>query len=163
MFFSAFSFLRRLPMIPLYGDENSDRGGVTARVLLECLQQYLPRIVTRNSRFQHDNSPLFRSRLMMSWLLEWCENRRAEVIDWPPYSPDLNPIENLWAILKTRICERYPELSYMPKTEEAKQRLIEAAIELWEEIEPEVLQNLIHSMKHRMEAVIRARGWYTKY
>lgn len=51
----------------------------------------------------------------------------------------------------------------MPKTDEAKQRLIEAAIELWEEIEPEVLQNLIFSMKRRMQAVVRANGWYTKY
>jgi transposase len=100
---------------------------------------------------------------MMGWLLEWCENGRAEVIDRPPYSPDLNPIENLWAILKTGICERYPELAYMPKNEESKQRLIKAAIERWQEIELEVLENLVFSMKRRMQAVVRARGWYIKY
>ncbi|KAL6405223.1 hypothetical protein AUP68_12067 [Ilyonectria robusta] len=51
----------------------------------------------------------------------------------------------------------------MPKNEESKQRLIEAAIELWEEIKLEVLQNLIFSIKRRMQAVVRANGWYTKY
>jgi class 3 adenylate cyclase len=51
----------------------------------------------------------------------------------------------------------------MPKTDEAKQALIAAAIELWEEIEPEVIDNLVNSMKRRMQAVVRAHGWYTKY
>ena len=51
----------------------------------------------------------------------------------------------------------------MPKTEHAKQALIEAAIELWQEIEPEVIDNLVYSMKQRMQAVVRAHGWYAKY
>ena len=78
-------------------------------------------------------------------------------------APISTPIENLWGIPKERICKRYPELTYMPKTDEAKQALIAAAIELWEEIEPEVIDNLVNSMKRRMQAVVRAHGWYTKY
>ena len=35
----------------------------------------------------------------------------------------------------------------MPKTNEVKQALIAAAIELWEEIKPEVIDNLIYLMK----------------
>jgi transposase len=163
MFFSAFNLRRRLPMVPLAGDPESPRGGVTARIILECLQRFLPRIVTRNSYFQHDNASTFTAHIVRDWIYEWCENRRAEVVDWPPCSPDLNPIENLWAILKERICKRYPELTYMPKTEESKQALIAAAVELWEEIEPEVIENLIYSMKRRMQAIVHAYGWYTKY
>ncbi|UPK97475.1 hypothetical protein LCI18_008410 [Fusarium solani-melongenae] len=163
MFFSAFNHRRCLPMVPLAGDPESPRGGVTAQVILACLQRYLPRIVTRNSYFQHDNASTFTAHIVRDWIYEWCESRRAEVVDWPPCSPDLNPIENQWAILKERICKRYAELTYMPKTEEAKQTLIAAAIELWEEIEPEVIDNLVHPMKRRMQAVVRAHGWYTKY
>ncbi|KAG5742507.1 hypothetical protein H9Q73_014469, partial [Fusarium xylarioides] len=30
-----------------------------------------------------------------------------EVLDWAPYSPDLNPIENIWALLKLWIEGHY--------------------------------------------------------
>ena len=33
-----------------------------------------------------------------------------ELVDWPPYSPDLNLIKNLWKILKAKIIELYLEL-----------------------------------------------------
>ena len=33
----------------------------------------------------------------------------------------------------------------------------------WDKIEPEVCQNLIESVPRRMEAVIKAKGGYTKY
>jgi hypothetical protein len=37
-----------------------------------------------------------------------------EVIDWPPYSPGLNPIENLWAIMKQEIYKLYPDFEHAP-------------------------------------------------
>ncbi|KAM5527812.1 hypothetical protein FOXYSP1_19685 [Fusarium oxysporum f. sp. phaseoli] len=82
---------------------------------------------------------------------------------WPAYSPDLNPIENLWHILKERICNKYPELAYFPRNQEALEALINAATEVWEEIKPEVLENLILSINRRLQAVIDNDGWYTKY
>ena len=40
------------------------------------------------------------------WTLEalqfYYENE-VRLIDWPPYSPDLNPIENIWGIMKSKI------------------------------------------------------------
>ena len=50
-------------------------------------------------------------------------------MDWPPYSPDLNPIENLWAIMKAEIYKLHPELEFVDDTEETLQALIEAAKE----------------------------------
>ena len=49
-------------------------------------------------------------------------------MDWPPYSPDLNPIENVWHILKDEIIRQYPELATIPKTNAAMDTLIRAAI-----------------------------------
>jgi transposase len=96
-------------------------------------------------------------------LQEWTEEHGITVVDWPPYSPDMNPIENLWKILKERIHEKDPALADMPKNVESFRRLKRVAIEVWEEIPEEVLQHLVESMERRLAAVIKANGWYTKY
>ena len=73
------------------------------------------------------------------------------VVQWPPNSPDLNPIENVWSILKQRVY-RY-------------QRRPTTADELWERISTEwqamrlqSIENLADSMPSRITAVIQARG-----
>ena len=70
---------------------------------------------------------------------------------WPANSPDLNPIENLWHILKVNIRKR----KHQPRTRE---ELIEAVLEEWEKLDMEIVNNLIDSMPRRMRAVIKAKG-----
>ena len=35
--------------------------------------------------------------------LEFYDENNIKIIDWPPYSPNLNPIENICAIMKRKI------------------------------------------------------------
>ena len=51
----------------------------------------------------------------------------------------------------------------MPKSDATLQWLCQAVVEIWEEFEEDLLERLVESMTSRLTAVIRARGWYTKY
>ena len=52
--------------------------------------------------FQQDNAPTHKASIIKNFFRE----NEWEVLDWPPYSPDLNIIENLWAIVKKRLAKQ---------------------------------------------------------
>ncbi len=79
----------------MLGDPESLRGGVSSRVVLDYLQQNLPTICEPDSVFIQDNVSTHTARIVQEWLSEWARENGVELVDWPPYSPDLNPIENL--------------------------------------------------------------------
>ena len=77
-------------------------------------------------------------------------------MEWPAQPPDLNPIEHLLFHLKKQLSDHKTPSSGILE-------LWEMVEKEWEEIKPEECQNLIESMPRRVEAVIRAKGGYTKY
>ena len=91
MFWAAFREESRTDLVPLSGDPNSSRGGVTRYRIRDLYAEVLPQILTENSIFMHDNAPVHTARVVRGLL----EELGVEVMVWPPYSPDLNPIENL--------------------------------------------------------------------
>ena len=70
-------------------------------------------------------------------------------MEWPTQSPDLNPMENAWSVLKDRL--EIEEIHGM-------QNLWEKCQDLWMAIPRETITNLIASMPRRVQAVIRAGG-----
>lgn len=147
----------------MYGDPLSKRGGVSGRIVLETLQDHLPTICSPGFIFIQDNVSTHSCKLVQGWLKEWAAENGVELIDWPPYLPDLNPIENVWHILKSEIMAQYPHLADLPKNDASKRELVRAVICVWEELKEEVLDKLLILMIRRLEVVIAADGWYTKY
>ncbi|KAL9561308.1 hypothetical protein ACKAV7_014663 [Fusarium commune] len=163
MFHGSINYDKPSPLVPLNGDPEAKRGGVTGRVIKACLQSYVPGLAEEGETFQHDNARTYKARVVQNWLRHWARREGVLFTDWPPYSPDLNPIENIWHILKKRIYARYPEIADYPKSVEALNRLIEAAEELWDEITDDEVKDMIKSVPRRIRACYNANGHYTKY
>jgi transposase len=87
---------------------------------------------------------------------EWRQSMKMTRMEWPAQSPDLNPIENLWHIIKISICKRRYKIH-------SAAELGEIILEEWDKIDTGVIQKIIRSMRNRCWAVISAKGGHTKY
>lgn len=74
--------------------------------------------------------------------------------DWPPQSPDLNIIENLWAILKDRVVNRFPS---------TKEDLWNIILDEWNKIDKEIITRLYDSIPRRIQMIIKNKGSGIKY
>ena len=159
MFWGVFKYGMVSELVPAYGDPEAVRGGVTARVYREILEEYLPTMMEDDTIFMQDNAPIHTAKLVKEYLT----SMGFRILKWPPYSPDLNPIENVWKLLKDRIFERDPNLGKASKNEQSLKRLCQLAEEVWLDLEIELINKLVDSLPRRLEAVRNVGGWYTKY
>lgn len=152
MFWAAFGHGSRTPLVPLVGNVN-------AIGIYELYSFILPWFLQPGDIFMHDNASVYTARIVKVLL----EELGVDLMVWPPYSPDLNPIENLWALMKAEIYRLHPELTHTEDTVATQHALVLAAMEAWDSLEERILQNLCETMPNRVNAVIAAEGWYTKY
>lgn len=100
-----------------------------------------------------DRSRIHTAHIVTEWF-----NRHPEiqVIDWPVKGCDINPIENLWGIMKQEIVMG-PE-----RTCDASDRSVREVSESVR-LRPNVCERLVASMPTRLNEVIDARGGWTRY
>jgi transposase len=117
-----------------------------------------------NIVFQQDNASSHTAKITQDWLKSMAEQYQFTLTEFPPNSPDLNPIEHLWSILKIELYRRYPDTMYLRGSKNAvRDKLRDRLNTIWWETTEEILNHLVDSMPKRVEAVIKAKGWYTEY
>ena len=102
--------------------------------------------------FQQDNAAAHASKLTAKWL----KTHAIKVFGHPSNSPDLNPIERIWHVLKTIIRRR-------PHVPSSLEELKQAVREAWDSISVEVINREIDHMTDRVAAVLAARGGHTGF
>ena len=103
-----------------------------------------------NFIYQDDGAPCHRAKIVN----EWKEENNFQCLDWPPQSPDLNPIENLWRDIKV-------DLRNMRSH---NLRELEANVKAcWDRVTAMQCRKLVRSMPRRIQAVLKANGGHTKY
>uniref|UniRef100_A0A3B3QF02 Transposase Tc1-like domain-containing protein n=1 Tax=Paramormyrops kingsleyae TaxID=1676925 RepID=A0A3B3QF02_9TELE len=104
--------------------------------------------------FQQDNAPCHKARIISNWFLE--HDNEFTVLQWPPQSPDLNPIEHLWDVVER-------ELRALDVHPTNLHQLQDAILSIWANISKECFQHLVESMPRRIKAVLKAKGGQTPY
>lgn len=141
-------------------DAHSERNGYSARSYIKVLEQIIPQQYDPQMRYLQDNARIHTAHITMQWLTE--NNVRLFTI--PPYSPDMNCIENLWPRLKENMYEIEPNLDQMPKSEATADDMATRILpQAWDLIPQRIIDALVDSMPRRVQAVLDADGWWTHY
>ena len=82
--------------------------------------------------------------------------RRVSYLDHPPYSPDLNPIENAWSLLKR-------ELATLDNPRRTEDALLAEAQRIWTAVDQDKLDNMVDSMEGRLQMVVDGAGYSISY
>ena len=100
--------------------------------------------------FQQDNDPKHTS----NYLKDFINKNKIEKLDWPSQSPDLNPIEHVWA---------YMNRDLRGKNFKTRDDLKSELLSLWSNIPQGFIDKLIRSIPKRVQEVIKAGGRSIKY
>ncbi|KAJ4443181.1 hypothetical protein ANN_04831 [Periplaneta americana] len=148
----------------VWGWMSYDGAGLLERILgrftAEVYEHILANVMIPSARkryqkgtlfFQQDNHPIHTANRIERWFTRRCD---VDPVDWPPNSPDMNRIQNLWAAVKRILRSNWAEQPPVGTPEELWDRVLEA----WEEMTKnlDLFHNLVDSMPRRMRTVVAA-------
>lgn len=144
MVWAAFAMNGKTPLMKITTRMNSDK---YTELMEEALLPFIDGYMDENCIYQQDNAAIHVSRESKAWFAA----NDIELLDWPPCSPDLNPIENLWGILARAVYKDGRQFENLRQLEEC----VKTA---WRQIPQQTIDALINSMPGRVFEVIRRNG-----
>jgi len=125
-------------------------GQVYLNILKDKLMHHMR--ILNCTTFQQDGAPCHKAGMVTRWLAD----QHVEVLGpWPGSSPDLNPIENMWVLMKQKVAQMNPT---------SETALTDAIKKIWVmDISQDYCKKLAKSMPARIKAVLAAKGHHTRY
>ena len=136
------TFYRKKVLKPMFEELSSrteETDDITTTSLFEDPDEW-------NPPFSQDGARPHTANATIALLDQKCPDY---IENWPANSPDLNLIENLWAILT--------EVVYQVDIK-TRGQLIRRVRHAWRNLDPNILQNLVKDMKHRIQELVDAGG-----
>ncbi|UYV72776.1 Transposase [Cordylochernes scorpioides] len=144
-FWGAIAYDSRSPLLRIQGTMTAQR--YVDDVLRPVTLPYLQGVP--NALYQQDNARPHTARISQQALQD------VQMLPWPPYSPDLSPIEHVWDIIGRRL-HALPQ----PRSEDELWQMVERE---WRAIPQDAIRTLIDSLPRRVAACIAVRGGPTCY
>ncbi|UYV67427.1 TYW1 [Cordylochernes scorpioides] len=145
MVWGAIAYDSRSPLLRIQGTMTAQR--YVDDVLRPVTLPYLQGVP--NALYQQDNARPHTARISQQALQD------VQMLPWPPYSPDLSPIELVWDIIGRRL-HALPQ----PRSEDELWQMVERE---WRAIPQDAIRTLIDSLPRRVAACIAVRGGPTCY
>lgn len=102
--------------------------------------------------FMQDNAPAHKSSMTINWF----KTQNIRLLDWPPSSPDLNLIENVWGYLEKQIRTH-------KKVFNNADELFDIIKEEWKKIPSDYIKTLYRSIMNRIKQLYKRKGRHTTY
>ncbi|UYV74829.1 Transposase [Cordylochernes scorpioides] len=145
MVWGAIAYDSRSPLLRIQGNMTAQR--YVDDVLRPVTLPYLQGVP--NALYQQDDARPHTARISQQALQD------VQMLPWPPYSPDLSPIEHVWDIIGRRL-HALPQ----PRSEDELWQMVERE---WRAIPQDAIRTLIDSLPRRVAACIAVRGGPTCY